>query len=57
MRETKAGELEPGVLTALATAARAIVALSAASELEERIAALERAAGVTGQDRPVRVAS
>lgn len=45
MEQTKDGEMEPGVLTALSTAARAVVAVSGAGEIEERLAALESAVG------------
>ncbi len=50
MEQTKAGEMEPNILTALSTAARAVVAVSGAGEIEERLAALERASGLGGRN-------
>jgi hypothetical protein len=43
-----AGEIEPGTATAAATVARAIAAVRTASDFEERLAALEAAAGIEG---------
>jgi hypothetical protein len=40
------GTIEPGVATAAATVARSITAVRQAGEIEQRIAALEQAAGV-----------
>ena len=48
MEQTKAGAMEPGVLTALSTAARAVVAVSGAGELETRLADIERSLGING---------
>lgn len=41
------GRMEPGVGTAAATIARAIVTIRQAGEVEERLAQLEAAAGIT----------
>ena len=43
-----AGKLEPGTATAAATVARAITTVRSAGEIEERLAALEAAAGIEG---------
>jgi len=42
-----AGEIEPGMATAAATVAKAITTIRTASEMDERLAALERQAGLT----------
>jgi hypothetical protein len=42
-----AGKIEPGVATAAATVARSIVAVRQAGEMEDRLAALEAASGLT----------
>ena len=46
LRGLVAGEVEPGVANAAANLGRAIVAVRAATELEDRLSALEAAAGV-----------
>ncbi len=43
-----AGRIEPGVGTAAASIARAIIAIRQAGEMEERLARLEDQAGLTG---------
>ncbi len=47
LRRVSAGQMEPTIGTALATIARAIVATQQAGAIEERIVALEEAAGLT----------
>ena len=44
-----AGRIEPGVATAAASVARAIVAVREAGEVQERLAALEAATGLGGK--------
>lgn len=44
MRGVLAGEIEPGVGTAVANIARAIQTITVAAEIEERLTALERSA-------------
>jgi len=46
LRDVLAGKLEPGVGSAAAGIARAIMAVKETSEVEDRIAALEVAAGI-----------
>lgn len=46
-----AGRLEPGVGNAAATLGRAIAAIATAGDLEERVAELERSAGVDAKWR------
>jgi hypothetical protein len=46
-----AGEVAPGVGSAAAAIARAIVSIREATEIDERLAALERRAGMTGRGR------
>jgi len=48
-----AGQTEPGVANAAANLARAIVAVREASEVEERIEALESALGQTETGRRI----
>ncbi|MDF3043405.1 MAG: hypothetical protein K0Q71_6111 [Thermomicrobiales bacterium] len=52
LRGVLVGSITPGVANAVASLARAAVAVRAATELEERLAALEARAGV-GNDRRV----
>ncbi len=47
LQKCEAGELEPGRASAMATLGRAIVAATQAAELDERLTALERRAGIT----------
>ena len=47
MIDVRLGLVEPAVATAIATLAKTSVALSHDLELESRLAALERAAGIT----------
>jgi hypothetical protein len=46
LRKVEAGTMEPGVATAMATLARALVATQEAGVVEERLAALEERLGV-----------
>lgn len=46
LKRVEGGDLEPNVGNSIATIARAIVAVSQAVEVEERLAALERSAGI-----------
>jgi hypothetical protein len=46
LKRVSDGELEPNVANSMATIARAIVAVSQATDLEERLAALEEQAGI-----------
>jgi hypothetical protein len=47
MVDVRAGIVEPGVAQAIASLAKTSVALATDLELESRLAALERAAGIT----------
>ncbi len=47
LHKVETGEIEPGVGTAMATIARAVVTCQQAHELEDRLAALEARAGVS----------
>jgi hypothetical protein len=40
MERTKDGEMEPGILTALSTAARAVVVVSGVADFEEQLTAM-----------------
>ncbi len=51
LRAVIAGRLEPGVGNAAASIARAIAALAQAGDIEERVAELERAAGLETKGR------
>jgi len=46
MRKVEAGTMEPGVATAMATLARALVATVEAGDVEERLAELEERLGI-----------
>ena len=46
LRKVEAGQMEPGPANALASLARAITQVAEASEIEERVVALEAAAGI-----------
>jgi hypothetical protein len=46
IRDVLAGQLEPGPANAAAALSRALVTLREATELEERLSVLERAAGI-----------
>jgi hypothetical protein len=46
IRRVEAGELEPGVVNAMANLARAMDAIRESSEIEQRISALESRAGL-----------
>ena len=48
LKRVESGDLEPGVGNSMATIARAIVAVSQATDLEDRLAALEQRAGIQG---------
>ncbi len=48
LKRVSNGELEPSVGNSMATIARAIVAVSQATDLEERLTALEQRAGIHG---------
>ncbi len=48
LKRVSDGELEPSVGNSMATIARAIVAVSQATDLEERLTALEQRAGIHG---------
>ena len=51
LKDVIAGELEPGVANASASVARAIAAVAQAGDMEDRVAELERAAGIGRQGR------
>jgi len=51
MRGVMVGSITPGIANAVASLARAAVAVREASEVETRIAELEQRAGVTDQRR------
>jgi hypothetical protein len=42
MEQTKNGEMEPGILTALSTAARAVVAVAGVADFETQLAEMRR---------------
>jgi hypothetical protein len=48
LKRVESGDLEPGVGNSMATIARAIVAVSQATDLEDRLSVLEQRAGIQG---------
>jgi hypothetical protein len=51
IRRVEAGELEPGVVNAMANLARAMNAIRESSEIEQRIRELEQRAGLANDRR------
>ena len=51
LRDVTAGRIEAGVANASASVARAIAAVAQAGDMEDRVAELERAAGLGTQER------
>ena len=51
LRDVTAGQMEAGVANASASVARAIAAVAQAGDMEDRVAELERAAGIGRQGR------
>ncbi len=51
LKDVVGGKIEPGVATAAAGVARALIAVREATEVEERLAALEAAAGIEERKR------
>ncbi len=48
LKRVESGDLEPNVANSMATLSRAIVAVSAATDLEDRLTTLEQRAGIQG---------
>jgi hypothetical protein len=48
LKHVESGDLEPNVANSMATLSRAIVAVSAATDLEDRLTTLEQRAGIQG---------